>query len=194
MQPTALTLVAIVYWLALAAWFGATLFVVVASPIIHRAVEKADPTLPTVLSVNLDGAHAALLGGDIVGDLLRRLWTFELYATIAMAVAQVGEWVITLQGGGDVLLPAVRTALLIAAGLVAAYGARVLRPRAESHRERYVEVADDPEAAEEAAASFNRDQVEVSSLLLVELFALAGLVFFAAIGLGVAAGRTIVLG
>ncbi len=183
---------AILYWFALAAWFGATLFLVLAVPIIHAAVERADPTLPTVLSVNLDGRHSALLGGQIVDDLLKRLWPIELVAMVAMTFAQLGEWIVILNNGGDILLPAVRTGLLVIAAVVAGYGSRVVRPRAAGHRERYVEVADDLEAAAEAAEAGNRDQGEIMSLLTMELFALAGLVLFAAIGLGVAAGQTLI--
>ena len=42
------------YWVALATWFGSAAFVAVAAPIIFRVIRESDPTLPGVLSVNLD--------------------------------------------------------------------------------------------------------------------------------------------
>ncbi len=190
MNPDGLTVIAIVYWLALAGWFGSVLFVVASAATVHRVVEEADPTLPTVLSVNLEGRHAALLGGRIVGDLLGKLWTIEVVAIVMLALATVGEWLLVLRDDGNTLLPMVRALLLVVASAAAVYGNKVLRARAEKHRARYVEVADEPEAAEESAEQFNRDQAEASSMLLLELGALAGLVLFAAIGIGVA-GTTV---
>ncbi|MEM7807498.1 MAG: hypothetical protein AAF561_05255 [Planctomycetota bacterium] len=193
MNADGLTVVAILYWLALAGWFGAVFFVVMSAATVHRTVEEADPTLPTVLSFNLEGRHAALLGGRIVGDLLGRLWTIELLAMAMLGIATIAEWLLVFRDGRDVLLPAVRTVLLAAAAGAAWYGNRVLRARAERHRSRYVEVADDPEASEEAAGQFNRDQADASSLLMVELAMLAGVVLFAAIGLGVPAASVVTL-
>jgi hypothetical protein len=184
-NPDGLTVIAIFYWLALAAWFGSVLFVAATTAIIHRTVEEADPTLPTVLSVNLEGRHAALLGGRIVGDLLSRLWTIEVLAMLVLAITTLGEWLYVLNGGRDVLLPAVRTVLLVAAGVAAWYGNRHLRSKAEAHRDQYVEVADDPEASQAEAEQFNAAQANASSMLVFELGALAGLVLFTAIGLGV---------
>ena len=36
------------YWLPLAAWFGASVFVAVAAPVIFRVARQSDPILPTV--------------------------------------------------------------------------------------------------------------------------------------------------
>ena len=48
------------YWLALSAWLGGTAFIMIIVPVVFRTVREYDPTLPTVLSVNLDGAHQLL--------------------------------------------------------------------------------------------------------------------------------------
>ena len=58
--------VQIAFWMALSTWFGAVLFVVLAPPIILRAVRQNNPVLPTVLSVNLEGQHGTLLAGSII--------------------------------------------------------------------------------------------------------------------------------
>ena len=56
-------LVQIVYWLALATWFGGVLFVAIAAPAVFRTVRENNPVLPHVLSVNLEGQHGTLLAG-----------------------------------------------------------------------------------------------------------------------------------
>src|SRR5580704_19328585 len=60
-----LDLVQVVYWLALSTWFGGVLFIAAAAPVIIKTVKDADPLLPTVLSVNLEGQHGTLLAGGI---------------------------------------------------------------------------------------------------------------------------------
>ena len=187
-----MSVVSIAYWLALAAWFGSTLFVTVVAPRVHRVVREADPTLPTVLSVNLEGQHATLLGGRIVGDLLAALWRVELACLAAMGVAQGAEWLIALTGDYDLIPPLVRTALLALAGATAVYGGRVARPRASAARDEYVEHADDPDVANAALDRLDRLARDATSALNAELIVLAGLVLFAAVGLGVRGGTAFV--
>src|SRR3954469_4279890 len=69
-RPRMFQLVQSIYWIALSAWLGGGVFVAMAAPVIFRTVREADPTLPKVLSVNMEGQHATLLAGTIVGDLL----------------------------------------------------------------------------------------------------------------------------
>ena len=52
-MDAAFTFMQILYWLALATWFGGLLFIAVAAPVIFRTIHESDPILPTVLSVNL---------------------------------------------------------------------------------------------------------------------------------------------
>ena len=184
--------VAAIYWLALAAWFGAALFVAAAAPAVHRAVRDADPTLPTVLSVNLEGQHAALLGGRIVGDLLNVLGRVEVACGAALGLAQAAEWALFLRDDGrDPILPLIRTTLLLAAAAMAVYAARSVRPRAEAAREQYVENADEPDLANPALDRFEAAGRDSATALWVELAALGGLIFFTAIGLGVRGAITL---
>ena len=71
-------LIQIIYWLALATWFGAVLFIAVAAPIIMRTVRENNPILTNILSVNLEGQHGTLLGGSIVGRIMNILFPVEL--------------------------------------------------------------------------------------------------------------------
>jgi hypothetical protein len=188
---TPLTLVAIVYWLALAAWFGAAVFIAMAAPVIHRVTREADPTLPMVLSVNLDGQHSSLLGGRLVGELLSLLTRVELWCGVTLVVAQAGEWMLTFVYGYDPVLPFIRTGLLALAGGMAVYAGRSLRPKASAARQEYVDHADEPDVANDALDRFERLGRDVVAVLMIELVALAGLVLFAAIGLGIRGGITL---
>ena len=185
-----MTLISIVYWTALSAWFGGTLFVMLAAGIVHRVVREADPTLPLVLSVNLDRQHSSLLSANIVSQLLSALWRVSLVCMVALVAAQAGEWAIVARGDRDFVLPLVRSVLLVLAAALTAYDARGVRPKAEAARADYVENADDPDLANPAIERFDELQRESLLLLQTTLFTLLGLVLFSAIGLGVVGGKT----
>src|SRR6476646_1861799 len=95
----AFTLNQILYWLALATWFGGVLFIAIAAPIIFRTVRESDPMLPTVLSVNLEGQHGTLLAGSIVANLLAALVRIELACAAAAGVAIVAQWFLVERDG-----------------------------------------------------------------------------------------------
>lgn len=174
-------LINIVYWLALSIWFGGSVFIAIAAPIIFTELAEQDPTLPRVLSVNLDGEHATLLGGELVSKLLDGLWRVTVFCLIALAVTLVSQWVLIILQR-DSLGPAiVRTSLLIAAGGVAYFNATRVRPRATTLRSSYVDAADDPEKAEPLRESFNKAQGETVLMLQIEVFVLLGLVAFSAL-------------
>src|SRR5438128_371130 len=94
--------VQIVYWLALSTWFGAVVFLLVAPPVILRAVRDADPLLPGVLSVNLDGQHGTLLAGSIVGKLISSTHRIQLACCAAVALAVVAQWFVARPGSAEV--------------------------------------------------------------------------------------------
>lgn len=190
MEFSPLTLVAIAYWLALAAWFGGTLFVTIAAPVVFRVVRGADPTLPTVLSVNLEGQHATLLAGRIVAELLYALGRLELVCAVILLVSLGAEWAAVAAGGRDFILPLVRTMLFLSSALLAWYGSRVVRPKAEAARQEYIDNADEPEIANPAIDRFDALHRESVTVLQLTLFALLGLVLFSAIGFGLRGGTT----
>ena len=175
-------LIHIIYWLSLATWFGATVFVVVAAPIIFRTIRETDPTLPMVLSVNLEGQHSDLLAGGIVSNLLAALTRLAYLCAGGMALAFVGEWVLVARGGYNWALPLVRTALYLAAIGLLLYDGRLVRPKVEEARRTYVDHADEPEVANPAKDRFDQFGREAVMVLQFLLFVLVGLVLFSGIG------------
>src|SRR5688500_16420255 len=107
--------VQIAYWLALATWFGAVLFVALAPPIIQRTVRSSNPILPGVLSVNLEGQHGTLLAGSIVADLLAPLVKIELACACVLLLAIVAQWFLVDLHGANVAAQIGRTAMYVAA-------------------------------------------------------------------------------
>jgi hypothetical protein len=172
--------VQILYWLALSTWFGGVLFVAIAAPIIFRTVRESDPTLPTVLSVNLEGQHATLLAGSIVANLLSVLVRIELACASAMGVAIVAQWFLVERTGAPLVSLVLRTSLYLAAVGIAVYDWRVLSPRIWRYRNEYIEDADNPEVANPAKEQFDRYHRESVTLLTVSLFLLLGIVLFSA--------------
>src|ERR1035441_6477166 len=85
-------LIQFLYWLPLATWFGGVLFITIAAPIIFRTTSESDPTLPTVLSVNLEGQHGILLAGSIVANLLATMMRIQLLCAAVLLLAFIGQW------------------------------------------------------------------------------------------------------
>ena len=176
-------LIHILYWLALATWFGSAVFVVVAAPIVFRTIRDQDPTLPMVLSVNLEGQHSDLLAGSIVSNLLSALTRLAYLCAAVLAVTLLGEWVLVARGNLPWGLPLVRTALFLAALGLVLYDARVVRPKVEEARRTYVDNADEPDVANPAKDRFDHFGREALMVLQFLLFVLLGLVLFSGIGL-----------
>src|SRR6266480_904623 len=109
------TFVQIVYWLALAIWFGAVLFVMFAPMIILRTVREHNPLLPNVLSVNLEGQHGTLLAGSIIGQLVQPLLIIELFCDGALLITIILQWIILRPTGMLIIELALRSALYVAA-------------------------------------------------------------------------------
>ena len=86
-MSTLFQFVQIAYWLALATWFGAVLFVALAPPVILRTMRDTKPVLPNVLSVNLEGQHGTLLAGTIMGNLIEPLIRLQLVCAGVLLVA-----------------------------------------------------------------------------------------------------------
>lgn len=174
----AFTFVQILYWLGLSTWFGGVLFVAMAAPIIFRTIQESDPTLPTVLSVNLEGQHGTLLAGSIVANVLASLVRFELICAVLMGVAFIVQWV-TLH---DTQLPqlVLRTALYVGAAIMLIYDWRSLSPRIYKYRQEYIDHADEPEIANPAREQFDRYHRESVTVLMIQLALLLGIVLFSA--------------
>jgi len=91
-MSTLFQFVQIAYWLALATWFGAVLFVALAPPVILRTMRDTKPVLPNVLSVNLEGQHGTLLAGTIMGNLIEPLIRLQLVCAGVLLVALAAQW------------------------------------------------------------------------------------------------------
>lgn len=167
------------YWLALSTWFGGALFVAIAAPVIFRTVRDADPLLPTVLSVNLEGQHGTLLAGSIVANLLRSLLRIELLCAGGLLFAIAFQWLLIDLASGW-MAAATRSAIYLITVGILIYNWRVMGPRVASYRQEFIENADDPEVANPAKDRFDRAHRDSVTLLSVELALLLGLVLLSA--------------
>jgi len=179
----AFQLVQIVYWLALATWFGGVMFVAVAAPVIFRTVRENNPVLSHVLSVNLEGQHATLLAGSIVGNVLMRLSQVELACAVALILALIAQFFVADLGGtnftqSNLTAAIIRCVLCVAAAGVVAYDRFVVWPAIQKFRSTYVEHADEPEVANPAKDGFDREHRRSMTLLTVTLGLLLLLIMY----------------
>src|SRR5579859_8181711 len=140
-MPALYQFIQIAYWLALSTWFGAVLFVAVAWPVILSTVRDANPVLPTVLSVNLEGQHGALLAGTIIANVIARLSRYQFICAgallITIAIQLGARWQDWSSGIPRLIL------YLAAAGLLV-YDWRFIEPRIQEQRKQYLDHADSP--------------------------------------------------
>lgn len=182
-------LVQVIYWLALATWFGGVLFVAISAPVIFRTVRDARPRLPAVLSANLDEQHGSLLAGSIVGAILNALVKVELACAAALLVTQVGQWTLADTATSDQWFAAiVRSALFVAATGIVVHDWLILWPRIVMLRHQYIDHADEPDLANPAREQFDACHRLSVTLMSVKLFLLLGMILFSG---GIAYGRVI---
>jgi hypothetical protein len=170
----------VAYWLALSTWFGGVLFVAIAAPIVFRTIREADPTLPKVLSVNLESQHSALLAGTIVANVLETLTRVHLVCAALLLFAILGQWFFIDRNGLNLLLPILRTAMYVAATALLIYDWRVVWPRIRMYRQEYLDHADEPDIANPALDQFDRYHQESVTILRNMLFLLLGIILFSA--------------
>lgn len=175
----AMQIVQIVYWLALSTWFGGALFIAVAWRIVFKTVNEANPILPTVLSVNLEGQHGTLLAGTIVGNLLASFQRIELICCAVLAVALGGQaLLVNLADRVTLTFVLVRGALLVLAAVIVLYDWRLVWPRLWKARQDFLDHADEPDKANPAKDQFDAFQRESVTLREMLLFLLLGMVLF----------------
>ncbi|HYE17726.1 MAG TPA: hypothetical protein VEA69_04740 [Tepidisphaeraceae bacterium] len=171
-------LVQILFWIALATWFGGVLFVAMAAPVVFRTVKEHNPILPTVLAVNLEGQHGSLLSGTIVANLIAQLVRVELVCAGGLLIALIAQWWTTDVAGANYLPPLLRCALYLMLVGVVVYEWRVLWPRIGAQRQTYIDHADEPDVANPAKDEFDRLHRESVMLLTFRLALLLGMVLF----------------
>lgn len=173
-------LVQILYWIALATAFGGVLFVAIAAPVIFRTVREAQPMLPTVLSVNLEGQHGTLLAGTIVSNLLVSLGWVQLICGGMLLLTLIGQYFLADLNGSNLTAMLIRTGMFVAAAGVVAYDRLVVWPRIQRFRQQYLDHADEPEVANPAKDDFDREHRRSVNLLGIVLFLLLGMILFSA--------------
>ena len=188
-----LHLVQIIYWLALATWFGGVLFIALSAPAVFSTVRENNPILPTVLSVNLENQHGTLLANSIVSALMERLIRVELACAAALLVALIAQWALLDESGQQLVHLIVRSALYLAAVVLVLYQWRILWPRVKRYREHYVAHADEPEVANAARDEFERHHRETVTVLMILLGLLLAMVLFSA-NISRTGGTRIVMG
>ena len=165
----------IAYWLALSTWFGSVLFIAVTWPVIFSTVRDANPVLPTVLSVNLEGQHGSLLAGTIIANVISRLTRYQFICAgallITIAIQLHDRWQDWSSG-----MP--RLILYIAAVGLLVYDWRFIEPKIQEQRKQYLDHADEPELANAARQEFDRYHRQSVLLMLLLLAALLGIIVF----------------
>jgi hypothetical protein len=176
----AFPLLQIIYWIALATWFGGVLFIAIAAPIIFKTVKETNPIIPSVLAVNLEGQHGNLLAGTIVSNLIMVLMRIELICAGGILIGLIGQWRLSDIEGQNWILPMLRSAMFIGAVGFVLYDWLLVWPRIRQYRDEYLEHADEPEIANPANDEFNRYQRESELLLRIRLGLLLALILFSA--------------
>jgi hypothetical protein len=169
-----------VFWVGLSTWFGIGLFIAVAAPIIFRVTREHDPTLPLVLSVNLDQQHSTLLASSIVAKIMQTTTRLALVCAIAVLIGLLGHWLIVRPVGNGLMQAGIRSALFLLATIVLVYDWRVVSPRLFAFRDTYIEQADNPEIANHAKDQFDRLSRENVNMLFLQTLLLLGLILFSA--------------
>lgn len=169
-----------IFWVGLSTWFGTALFIALAAPIIFRVTREHDPTLPTVLSVNLDAQHSTLLASTIVAKLMQSMMRVALICAVVIFVGLAGQWIIMKPAGNLLLQMGIRSALFLLATTVLLYDWRIVAPRLFYYREHYIDQADNPDIANAAKDQFDRLSRESVNLLFLQTLLLLGLILFSA--------------
>jgi len=174
-------LVQTVYWIALSVWFGGLMFISIIWPIIYRTIGEADPTLPTVLSVNLEKSHGSLLAGNIVANILRLFSTIQLGCAAALLLMLLAQWGVMDLSQRNKLHAIIRAVLFIAAATIALYDRYAVWPKLMQHRQTYIDHADEPDIANPAKDQFDRYQSEEMRLLFFQIILLSLLMIFSGV-------------
>ncbi|MGH7179022.1 MAG: hypothetical protein ACREJC_16715, partial [Tepidisphaeraceae bacterium] len=173
-------LIQTLYWLALSTWFGGVLFIAIAAPIVFRTMREFNPTIPTILSVNLENQHGTLLAGSIVANLLGVLLWLELACAGALGLTILGQWFFVDRSGASLVSAILRTAMYAAAVGMLVYDRWFVWPKVWKFRQEYIDNADNPDVANPAKDQFDRYHAESVSVLRNVLFLLLGIILFSA--------------
>jgi hypothetical protein len=178
---TAFQLIQSIYWLALATWFGGAMFVALAWPIILATVRQEDPTLPRVLSVNVDHDHAGLLAGTIIGAIVRQVGLVQLGCAVAMLGPLIAQWFLMSSTYHNLIGGVARCTFYAGAVILLIYDRRVLWQRLWKARQEFIDNADDPEVANPIRERFNKHQRDSMFAMLLQLALLSLTIVFSSV-------------
>jgi hypothetical protein len=170
-----------VYWLALSIWFGGLMFVSIIWPIIYRTIGEYNPTLPTVLSVNLENEHGSVLAGNVVANILRLFSNVQLACAGALLATLLAQWGVMDLSPQNKLHAMIRGALFVAAVTIMLIDRFLMWPKLMLHRQRYLDHADEPDIANPAKEQLDRYQQEAARLLFVQLIILSLIIIFSGV-------------
>lgn len=173
-------IVEIIYWLALSTWFGGVLFIAIAAPIIFKTVREANPVLPNVLSVNLDGQHGTLLAGTILANLLSRLAGVQIVCGAVLLLCSIAQFFLISLEDRNLAAAILRLCLIVVAMGIASFDRWIIWPKLFQYRQEYMDHADEPEIANPAKENFDREHHRSVTLLSAILFLLLGTILFSA--------------
>lgn len=182
MQATLFQFMQTIYWSGLATWFGAALFIAVAAPVVFRVVREHDPTLPAVLSVNLDAQHSTLLASTIVARIMQAMTRASLTCAAMVFVGLVAQVAILRPplGSPSLVWFVIRATFFLAAVGMLIYDWRGVSPRLFHYRQEYIEHADNPDVANAAKDHFDRLSRESVNVLFIQTLLLLGLILASA--------------
>lgn len=175
---TAFQLVQSIYWLALTTWFGGLVFIAIAWPVIVTVVKEEDPTLPRVLSVNVDHDHAGLLAGTIIGAIIRHIGFIQLCCAGVVLLMLISQWFVIGENWHNRLSGIARCTFFVGSAIMLVYDRRVVWPKAWKAREQFIENADDPDKANVFREQFIQHQRDSVRLMLYQLVLLSLVVVF----------------
>jgi len=174
-------LVQTVYWIALSVWFGGLMFISIIWPIIYRTIAEADPTLPTVLSVNLEKSHGSLLAGNIVANILRLFSAIQLGCAGVLLLMLLAQWGVMEMLPRNKLHAIIRSVLFLLACAVVLYDRYVVWPKLMQHRQTYIDHADEPDIANPAKDQFDKYQHESMRILSIQIAILSLIIIFSGV-------------
>lgn len=137
-----------------------------------------DPTLPKVLSVNIDGDHGALLSIHLFTKLSRLMTALGIVCATMVAFGLAGQIAFGERVGPRFIEWIVRTGLFLASVGVVVYDRLAVTPKLSSAIASYIDQADDPEATRENREKVIRNYHEATAVLGALTCTLGGIILF----------------
>jgi hypothetical protein len=166
------------YWAALSVWLGLTLSTLLRMPGLFRTMSEQDPTLPGVLSVNLDAQHATLLALRLIEDDLWLITRLGMVCAGVLVIGTTAHMVLTTETASMMIRSVIRAVAILAAVALALIVWFVAAPSSRSARLQYIAAADDTETALPARQRLETaHRRQVAAVFALAMALLAAVVF-----------------